>query len=273
MNSLELFGYVASMMMGLALGLTGGGGSILTVPILVYLFGIGALQATTYSLVLVGLVALWGAIGAYRNGELHLNRALAFGIPGVVGVAVSRRFLLPMLPSDLKILDLVLTKNSILLIAFSVLMLLASISMIRASFSKNAGKITPAGAESVSTIALFLSGLAVGLLAGFVGAGGGFLIVPALVNVGKLEMKQAVGTSLFVIALQSLLGVLGDFTALIQMDVKFFLFIAVLAIIGMSLGTMFRKNISASKLKLGFGLFVLVMGCLILFQEFRKGLI
>ena len=273
MTGLEPLGYAASLVMGLALGLTGGGGSILTVPILVYLFGIGALQATTYSLVLVGLVALWGAWGAYRSGELHLNRALSFGIPGVLGVAASRRLLLPMLPTELSISGLALTKSSILLIAFSLLMLLASVSMIRTSRYTNADAAAPNGDRSVSNIALFLGGLALGLLAGFVGAGGGFLIVPALVNIGKLDMKQAVGTSLFVIALQSLLGVLGDFKELAQMDFILFSIVAVLAIIGMSLGTMFRKRISQSKLKLGFGIFVLVMGSLILFQEFRKGLI
>jgi len=272
-TSLEFLGYAASLVMGLALGLTGGGGSILTVPILVYLFGIGALHATAYSLVLVGLVALWGAWGAYRNGELNLNRALAFGIPGVIGVLASRRLLLPLLPTELSIFGLALTQNSILLIAFSLLMLLASVSMIRASRSANTDLATADTSGSVSNIALFFGGLAVGLLAGFVGAGGGFLIVPALVNIGKLDMRQAVGTSLFVIALQSLLGVLGDFRALAQMDFILFSIVAVIAIIGMSLGTMFRKRISQSKLKLGFGIFVLVMGSLILFQEFRKGLI
>jgi uncharacterized membrane protein YfcA len=272
-TGLVLLGYAASLVMGLALGLTGGGGSILTVPILVYLFGIGALQATTYSLVLVGLVALWGAWGAYRSGELHLNRALAFGIPGALGVVASRRLLLPLLPNELSIFGLVLTQNSILLMAFSLLMLLASASMIRASLSTNIDVVAANTNGSVSYIALFFGGLAVGLLAGFVGAGGGFLIVPALVSIGKLDMRQAVGTSLFVIALQSLLGVLGDFKALAQMDFILFSIVAVLAVMGMSLGTLFRKRISQSKLKLGFGFFVLVMGGLILFQEFRKGLI
>jgi uncharacterized protein len=272
-TNLELLGYPASLVMGLALGLTGGGGSILTVPILVYLFGISAVESTTYSLVLVGLVALWGAWGAYRSGELNLSRALSFGIPGVIGVATSRRLLLPMLPAKLSILGMSLTQNSILLIAFSLLMLLASASMIRASRTSMAKSQLNIENEPVSVIALFFGGLTVGLIAGFVGAGGGFLIVPALVNIGRLDIKQAVGTSLFVIALQSLLGVLGDFEALRQMNFTLFSIIAALAILGMSLGTTFRKRISQSKLKLGFGIFVLVMGSLILLQEFRKGML
>lgn len=271
MTSLQMLGYPASLAMGLALGLTGGGGSILTVPILVYLFGIGALEATTYSLGLVGLVALWGAWGAYRKGELHLQRALSFGIPGIIGVLLSRRVLLPMLPQTLSFFDTTITKNSLLLISFSLLMLLASTSMIRSSFQDKTLKPQQQSKNELSNIALTLSGLATGMLAGFVGAGGGFLIVPALVNVGRLGMRQAVGTSLFVIALQSLIGVLGDSEALAKIDLQLFGTIALLAVVGMSLGTKFRERISQRKLKLGFGVFVLVMGALILFQEFRKG--
>lgn len=271
MTTLELLGYPASIIMGLALGLTGGGGSILTVPILVFLFGIGALQATAYSLGLVGLVAMWGAWGAYRSGDLHLSRALSFGIPGVIGVLISRRVLLPMLPPQISIFSLTLNQNSLLLIFFSMLMLLASASMIQASRGKTNSNNALDDKSTVSNMALFFGGLSIGLIAGFVGAGGGFLIVPALVNLGKLDMRQAVGTSLFVIALQSLLGVLGDFKALLQIDFTLFGTIVLLAIIGMSFGTRLRKRISQSKLKLGFGIFVLVMGSLILLQQIKKG--
>ena len=274
MNPLEILGYPASLAMGIALGLTGGGGSILTVPIFVYLFGIGAVQATAYSLGLVGLVALWGAWGAYRQGDLHLTRALSFGIPGVLGVIFSRRILIPRMPAELSLWGFTLSQNSLLLIAFSLLMLLASISMIRSSrLAKNSSLQNKTLQESptVSNLALILSGIGVGSLAGFVGAGGGFLIVPALVNIGRLDMKQAIGTSLFVIALQCLLGVLGDFQTLAQMNLHLFVIVALLAIVGMSIGTKFRQRVSAAKLKLGFGIFVLVMGTLILFQELGRG--
>jgi uncharacterized protein len=273
MTNLELWGYPASLGMGVALGLTGGGGSILTVPILVYLFGIGAYQATTYSLGLVGLVAMWGAWNAYRGGDLHLRRALAFGIPGVAGVLISRRLLLPLLPESFSIWGLSFTQNSLLLIAFSILMLVASASMILASRS-DASRISSKGVlqdTSVSSVSLTVGGFVVGVVAGFVGAGGGFLIVPALVNLGKLDMRQAVGTSLFVIALQSLLGVMGDFKSLAQIDPLLFFSVASLALVGMSLGGRFRSRISATRLKLGFGIFVLIMGTLIFIQEFKKG--
>lgn len=271
MTTLQALGYPASVVMGLALGLTGGGGSILTVPILVYLFGIGALQATAYSLALVGLVALWGAWGAYRSGDLHLHRALSFGVPGVAGVLLARRVLLPLLPEAVSVFGMSLSQNSLLLIAFSLLMLLASASMIRAS-RQTANSNASAPIETPrSDVAFVLSGLATGLLAGFVGAGGGFLIVPALVNLGKLDMRQAIGTSLFVIALQSLIGVLTDFQALSQMDFGFFGIIVALAIVGMTFGTRLRTHVPQARLKFGFGVFVLLMGSLILFQELRKG--
>ncbi len=271
MTGLELLGFVASLAMGLALGLTGGGGSILTVPILVYLFSIGTLQATTYSLVIVGVVALWGAWSAYKSGDLHLKRALAFGIPGVLGVVASRRLLLPALPNEMSLFDFTFSKDSVLLISFSILMLLASGSMIRSALQSGASKAQDPIGKDASTVLLTLCGLAVGLLAGFVGAGGGFLIVPALVSIGRLDMRQAVGTSLFVIALQSLLGVLGDFEALAKMNLGLFAMVTTLALLGMSFGTRFRKHLSQKKLKLGFGFFVLVMGSLILFGELRKG--
>jgi uncharacterized membrane protein YfcA len=270
MTALEALGYPASVAMGVALGLTGGGGSILTLPILVYLFGIGAFEATAYSLGLVGLVALWGAWGAYRAGDLHLRRALSFGIPGVVGVLIARRILLPMLPQTVSAFGWSLAQNSFLLVVFSLTMLLASTSMIRASRQQRIGKLADANVDANRHVALPLTGLATGLLAGFVGAGGGFLIVPALVNLGKLEMRQAIGTSLFVIALQSLLGVLGDFNALSQIDFSLFASVAALAIAGMTLGTRLRKNVPQAALKLGFGIFVLLMGTLILFQEMNR---
>ena len=267
---LQLLGYLASVVMGLALGLTGGGGSILTVPILVYLFGIEALPATAYSLSLVGLVSLWGAWGAYKNGDLHLQRALAFGVPGVAGVLVARRLLLPLLPEVITIAGVTLAKNSILLVAFALLMLMASTSMILASREKKSSKTSKDANQSVSNLALLMVGVAVGVLAGFVGAGGGFLIVPALVNIGKLDMRQAVGTSLFVIALQSLLGVLGDLNTLRQMDFVLFVSVALLALVGMTVGTRLRKHIPQAKLKLGFGVFVLVIGSMILFRELYR---
>ncbi len=269
MSLLVALGYPASLLMGLALGLTGGGGSILTLPILVYLFAVPAVEATAYSLLIVGLVAAWGAQSAYRSGEMNLKKALSFGIPGVLGVLIARKILLPLVPAQISILGFSWSQNSVLLLCFSLLMLLASISMIRASYDKSVE--SNLARREASIFLLFSGGLAVGLVAGFVGAGGGFLIVPALVKLGGLDMKQAVGTSLLVIALQSLLGVLGDYTSLLKIDFVLFASIATLAVIGMGVGTRLRKKIPSSKLKFAFGIFVLIMGTLILSKELIRG--
>lgn len=268
MTALSLFGYPASFAMGVALGLTGGGGSILTVPILVYLFGISPLLATGYSLAIVGVVALWGTWGAYRAKDLQLRSGFIFGVPGVAGVIFARRVLLPTVPGALSLWGKDFSKNSLLLILFSLLMIVASISMMRASSQAE----PPIGAESknsnqASPLWLALIGFAVGIVAGFVGAGGGFLIVPALVTLAGLEMRQAIGTSLLVISMQSLLGILGDGAVLSTIDGRLFALIAVLALLGMSIGGRLRHSFSVARLKFGFGVFVLVMGAVILMHE------
>jgi len=264
-------GYPASFAMGIALGLTGGGGSILTVPILVYLFEIAVIDATVFSLALVGLVAAWGAWGAFRHRELHLSRALTFGIPGVLGVTISRRLILPQLPLEVHILGLRLTQSSILLIAFATLMLAAALTMMRSA------RRVPDSAERLDTresssLYLGVIGFGVGCVVGLLGAGGGFLIVPALMHFGRLDMRQAIGTSLFVISLQSLLGVLGDLPALLSLKFSLFVSVALLALAGMTVGSKLRSKIAPHHLKFGFGIFVLMMGALILIQEIRKGI-
>jgi uncharacterized protein len=262
-------GLVASVIMGLALGLTGGGGSILTVPILVYLFGVSALTATTYSLVIVGSVALWGSWTAYKNDDLKIKTALTFGIPGIAGVALSRNVLLTHLPNQISFFGQQITKNSFLLICFAILMLAASISMIKSS--SISAPDTKNDTTSDKTITLAFMGSIVGIVAGFVGAGGGFLIVPALVYFSSLNMKKAVGTSLLVIALQSLLGVATNPNLLEALDYKLLVMIILLAAAGMSIGTKLRHRVPNKNLKLGFGLFVLIMGVIIFIKEFNRG--
>lgn len=271
MSILSIVGYFASILMGVALGLTGGGGSILTVPILSYLFFVDALQATTYSLGIVGLVALWGAWGAYRSRELHLSRAIVFGIPGIIGVIISRRILLPSLPSEISFFSLTVSQNSIILLLFAFLMLAASYSMIQSARKSEDLAKKQIIEKNISLFSMFVSGLSVGLVSGFVGAGGGFLIVPALVRFGHLDIKQAVGTSLFVITLQSIIGVLSDFSLLSKLNFGLFLSIVLLALIGMTVGSKVRHKLSQKKLKMGFGIFVLVMAIFILFKEIGKG--
>ena len=264
--TLETLGYLASLVMGLVLGLTGGGGSLLALPILVYLFGIPALDATSYSLGIMGIISLWGAFGAYRNGDLKLGYALFFGIPGILGVILSRRVFLPMVPAQIHFFNFLTSKDSLLLISFALLMLFTSVSMLKSLVPKR-NFTPPSSTIQVARGYLVVLGLFVGMLSGFVGAGGGFLIVPALLSFGKLDMKRAVGTSLLIIGMQSSFGVLSDLHRLDILDLKLFLAIVSLASIGMSMGSRARSFISDSKLKFGFAVLVLILAVGILWDQ------
>lgn len=263
-------GLSASLFMGLVLGLTGGGGSILTVPILVYLFGVTALMATGYSLVIVGGVAVWGAYKAYKQNELNLMTLLSFGVPSTLGVVVSRKLVLPSIPESIKIFDYNLNKDAFLLVIFATLMIAASVSMMLNA--RQSRGISQAEQELQDPAKLFsvsasLSGFAVGLLSGFVGAGGGFLIIPFLVQFQKVPMKIAIGTSLGIIAMQSLIGVSSDTSVISQMNALLLFSVMSFSLVGMTLGTKLRNKLAGFKLKIAFAVFVLVVALLILFKE------
>jgi len=249
--------------MGLSLGLIGGGGSILTVPILVYLFAVDPVTATAYSLFIVGITSLIGSFSHYKQGNIHWKTALVFGVPSIAGVYLSRAVLVPLIPAQIASLGFIeLTKPLFILLLFSILMIFASISMIRKS------KVTSdAGAVNYNYKLIFLEGIAVGLLTGLVGAGGGFLIIPALVLFANLPMKQAVGTSLIIIAVKSLIGFSSDLQT--DMDIRWNLLmgISVISIIGIFIGSYLTKFISNEKLKPVFGYFVLIMGLYIITKE------
>jgi uncharacterized membrane protein YfcA len=258
-------GYLASLIIGISLGLIGGGGSILTVPVLVYLFGVEPVAATAYSLFIVGTTSLAGVLPKYKAGEVNLKTALIFGIPSIAAVFLTRKFIVPAIPEQLfTIGNLVITKAILLMVLFAVLMVFASVSMIR---KKKSGAVNNNPEKQVFNYPLiFIEGSVVGVLTGLVGAGGGFLIIPALVILSKLPMKQAVGTSLLIIAAKSLIGFTGDLGTL-QINWELMLTVTGLAIIGIVAGNYLSKKIDGDKLKTGFGWFVLVMGIYILIKE------
>ena len=256
-------GYIASLIIGLSLGLIGSGGSILTVPVLVYLFGIDPVTATAYSLFIVGSTSLVGVVPKYNNGEVNLKTAVIFGIPSMVAVYVTRAFLVPALPDEIfSIGDFIITKALLMMMLFAILMVFASVSMIRENNNKNEKEEK----QVFNYPMILLEGTVVGLLTGMVGAGGGFLIIPALVILSKLPMKQAVGTSLLIIAAKSLFGFTGDIGKQI-IDWQLLLSITALAVIGIFIGNALSKKISAGSLKKAFGWFVLVMGIYIIVKE------
>lgn len=259
---MEIIGFVASVLMGLSLGLIGGGGSVLTVPILVYLFGVDPVLSTSYSLFVVGLTSLIGSYSYFKKGNLDLKTALVFGLPSIVSVYTMRKFVVPIIPDPVFSLgDVVITKSIFVLIVFSILMMLAALSMIR----KNRREVLDCEQKISYNFPLILGeGIVVGAITGLVGAGGGFLIIPALVLFGGLCMKKAVGTSLLIIALKSLIGFTGDLGAGLQLDFHFMLMFSAFATVGIVAGTFISKHIANEKLKPGFGWFVLVMGIYII---------
>ncbi|MGZ8559215.1 MAG: sulfite exporter TauE/SafE family protein [Chitinophagaceae bacterium] len=265
---MEIVGYIASLIIGISLGLIGGGGSILTVPVLVYLFGVEPVLATAYSLFIVGLSSLVGAFPKYKQGLVNLKTAVIFGIPAIAAVYATRRFIVPLIPDHVfSIGDFVITKNILMMVLFAILMVFASVSMIREKNKNGNVNGTEANGEQKFNYPLILlEGAVVGLLTGLVGAGGGFLIIPALVLLSKLPMKQAVGTSLLIIAAKSLIGFTGDLSHY-TMDWKLLLIVTALAIAGIFIGDGLSKKIDGNKLKKGFGWFVLVMGIYIIVKE------
>lgn len=264
-----LVGLVASLLIGLSLGLIGGGGSILTVPVLVYLFHVEPILATTYSLFIVGLTSAVGTYPKYKEGLINLKTTLFFGIPSITMVFITRKYLLPAIPQKLSTFDTyVLTKNNFLLLLFALLMIVAAVSMIKTSSSHNQRLDT--NFPPLPLALLSLAGLCEGSLTGLVGAGGGFLIIPVLVKLMRLPMKQAIGTSLFIIAIKSAVGFLGDVN-LQQIQWPLLGMVSLMAIVGIILGNKLGRSIEGEKLKKGFGWFVLVMGIYILVKESLGG--
>ncbi|MFD2564328.1 sulfite exporter TauE/SafE family protein [Aquimarina rubra] len=263
MEVIEVLGYVGALTIGVVLGLIGGGGSILTVPVFVYLMHINPVTATAYSLFVVGSSALVGAVKNIRKGLVSLRTAIVFSIPAFIAVYLTRKFLVPAIPDELfSILEFTITKNIGIMVFFAMIMLMASVSMIK-NRKETLEKET---IVSYNYPLIIAEGFVVGALTGIVGAGGGFLIIPALVLFAKLPMKKAVATSLLIIAIKSLIGFIGDVENL-EIDWIFLLSFTGISIIGIFLGMYISNFIDGKKLEKGFGWFVLVMGIYILIKE------
>ena len=259
---MEIFGFFSALLIGLILGLIGGGGSILTVPIFVYLLGISPLVATAYSLFVVGTTALVGAISNHKKGMVDVRTGFIFAVPAFIGVYVTRRYLLSLIPEDIfYISSFLVTKDVAIMLFFSILMLAASFFMINGRAEVSNTKLL-----NYNVPLLTLEGLVVGVLTGFVGAGGGFLIIPALVFFAKLPMKKAIATSLMIISIKSLIGFIGDIQNF-EIHWFFLLSFTSISVIGIFLGIYFSKFINENKLKKVFGWFVFLMALFIIIKE------
>ncbi len=258
---MEIAGYIASILIGLSLGLLGGGGSILTVPVLAYLFGVHPTIATSYSLFIVGSTSLVGAFRKYSIGQVSVPTALLFGVSSITTVILTRRFIIPRIPEHLGMIgDVEITKAAVTMVLFAVLMLLASFSMIKGR------KEVEEKEKPINVLPMLLYGVGIGLVTGFLGAGGGFLLIPALVFFVGLDMKRAVGTSLAIIAMNSLIGFIGDI-GIVKVDWQLLLIVSGISLVGLFLGISLSKKVSGPKLKKGFGWFVLIMGVYIIIKE------
>ncbi|MEB2780632.1 sulfite exporter TauE/SafE family protein [Algoriphagus sp. C2-6-M1] len=264
MEIIALVGYVAAVIIGISLGLIGGGGSILTVPVLVYILGIDPVLGTAYSLFVVGSTSLAGSITYMRKQLVDYKTALVFAIPSFIAVFLTRKFFVLALPDPLfELGGAEITKSIGIMVFFALIMLAASYSMIKGNGQASADEES----EVKFNIPLIAAeGLVVGLITGLVGAGGGFLIIPALVLLAKLPMKMAVGTSLLIISAKSLIGFLGDVSTQ-TIDWKLLLIFTGLSIIGIFIGSALSKKINEKALRKGFGWFVLIMGIYIIATE------
>lgn len=264
---LTFIGYLSSIVIGISLGLIGGGGSILTVPVLVYMFHADPVVSTSYSLFIVGITSLLGAFPKFRDDLVDLRTAIVFGIPSILSVYATRHYLVPAIPDPvMQAGGFELSKGAMMMLVFSQLMIASAVSMIRTPRVNRT--VVPRKERKYNYPLISAEGLLVGMLTGLVGAGGGFLIIPALVLVCGLPMKEAVGTSLLIIAVKSLIGFLGD-AGHYAVNWNLLLEVTLAASVGIFIGNHLSKKFNGEKLKKGFGWFVLLTGLFIIWKEIK----
>ena len=257
---MEILGYVGALFIGLVLGLTGGGGSILTVPILVYLMSISPVTATAYSLFIVGTTSTFGAIQNYRKNLVDIKNGFIFAIPSFVAVYLTRKYIVPEIPKIILESPILITKDTFLMLFFAVIMIFGALSVLKKK-SQNTNN-----EEKRNLILIGIQTFTIGIIIGLVGAGGGFLIIPSLILFAKLPMRKAVGTSLFIIAMNSLVGFIGDMQNLV-IDWMFLATFTAISVVGIFIGMYLTKYTNENQLKKIFAYFVLLMAGIIMLKE------
>ncbi len=261
--------YILFVLIGITLGLIGGGGSVLAVPVLVYVLDLPANEATSFSLFIVGATSLTATYSNVSKGNFSFEALLQFGIPSVISIFFTRKYIMPSIPNEVfTIGSYVVTKNILILVVFSVLMLLSAYSMLRKT--KTNKRVEAMWDEFSRTPIrlpfIVLIGIIVGAISGFVGAGGGFLIIPALMFFVRVNMKLAIGTSLTIIAINALVGffsTLGQF----EIDWPRLITLTSFCILGIFVGTFLGNYINGKKLKPAFGYLTLAVGLFIICKE------
>ncbi|MBI3510221.1 MAG: sulfite exporter TauE/SafE family protein [Bacteroidetes bacterium] len=263
-----ILAYITVFIMGILLGLFGGGGSILTLPILVYMLHLSSSKATTYSLFVVGVSAFIGALGYIRKQLISWKALFFFGLPSLAATYFMRVKVMPAFPESISILGIIFSKDVFILFLFAALMILASVFMIRPP--KVIRKDDYSEARRFRYVLIFISGGLIGTIVGFLGAGGGFIIIPALVILANLPMKKAVGTSLGLIFINCTIGFGGDIIKCNQPDWNLLLAFSGVAVTGILFGLWLSKYISGAILKNIFGWVILVLGISIIAFEAYK---
>ena len=263
MSYLETIGFFGAFLTGIVIGLFGGGGSILAVPIFVYLFKLNPVIATSYSMFVVGSSAAIGTLINIKKKLIEYKTALIFTLPALVSVSLTRRFLIPNIPDTLLSFEsFAVTKEMGLMLFFSSIIILSSVLMMR---KPRIGVATKTTTKKNYGLLIFI-GLGVGVLTGLLGAGGGFIIVPALVMFARLTIKQAVATSLIIITFNSIIGFSSD-VFLLKIEWNFLTLFTALSVAGIFIGTYISSFVRESTLKINFARFMIVMAAVIIFKE------
>ena len=263
MSYLESIGFFGAFLTGIVIGLFGGGGSILAVPIFVYLFKLNPVLATSYSMFVVGSSAAIGTLINIKKKLIEYKTAVVFTLPALVSVSLTRRFLIPNIPDTLLSFESFdITKEMGLMLFFSSIIMLSSILMMKKPSTKT---VTKSSTKKNYGLLIFI-GLGVGVLTGLLGAGGGFIIVPALVMFARLTIKQAVATSLIIITFNSLIGFSSD-VFLLKIEWNFLTLFTALSVVGIFVGTYISSFVRESTLKINFARFMIVMAAVIIFKE------
>ena len=261
----ELITYAASLFVGLSLGMIGAGGSILTVPVFIFILKIDPLTSSIYSMFVVGISSLAGGIKSIFHKLVDIKTMFVFGIPSVTGVLVARNFIFPSIPDQIFSLGgFVVSKKILFMFCISTLMFFAAVKMLQAASSK---RETTRDEPHVKPGFLIIQGLIVGIITGLFGIGGGFLIVPALYFWTHLPMKKAVGTTLLIIAMNSLFSFSTCYAASV-INWSLLIRFSLGAIIGIFIGTRIAEKISGDYLKKIFGWFVMAISFYIVIKQF-----
>lgn len=268
MDPIQILGYFGAFLVGLILGLIGSGGSILSLPILVYIFGVNPVLATGYSLFIVGTTSMIGSIKNLKEDLINIDTTVFFSLSAIISVYLTQKYLLGIIPDIIYSNDFVeLTKDRLIMILFSILMIVAGFFMVKKS-PKTIVKIKNIKTIAPNKLIILAEGTLIGLITGLVGAGGGFIIVPVLVILANLRMKHAIATSLAIISLKSLLGFIGAVEVWgNKIEWSFLLTFTLLAIIGIFVGQYYNKKVPSDKLKDIFGVFVISIAIIILIKS------